>query len=140
VFDINSGNPEEIRKELEKMLRDSKNKDFHDQIYFALGNMSMKEGKTEEALGFYRKSASAVSPNQNQKGRSYLALADHFYEKPDFMKAGMYYDSSVFFLDQKHPEYQTLREKSLNLNIHPALRAVGSSRVACHFPHEESLR
>ncbi|NSW94977.1 MAG: tetratricopeptide repeat protein, partial [Bacteroidales bacterium] len=28
IFDINSGNPEEIRKDLEKMLRDSKNADF----------------------------------------------------------------------------------------------------------------
>ncbi len=27
VFDINSGNPQEIRRELEKMLKDSKNKD-----------------------------------------------------------------------------------------------------------------
>ena len=40
-----------MKKELEKMLRDSKNKDFQDQIYYALGNMSMKEGKEEEAVG-----------------------------------------------------------------------------------------
>ncbi|MFA5820261.1 MAG: hypothetical protein WC854_13420, partial [Bacteroidales bacterium] len=33
TFDINSGNPQEIRRELEKMLKDSKNKDFQDQIY-----------------------------------------------------------------------------------------------------------
>lgn len=116
VFDINSGNPQEIRRELEKMLKDSKNKDFLDQIYFALGNMSMKAGNEKEALEFFRKSAIATSQNQNQKGRSYLALASHYYEKPDYILSGKYYDSAVFFLDQKHPDYLTLKTKSQSLN------------------------
>ncbi|MCX6326117.1 MAG: hypothetical protein NT144_05625 [Bacteroidia bacterium] len=116
VFDINSGNPREIRRELEKMLKDSKNKDFQDQIYFALGNLSMREGNETEALEFFRKSATTTSRNQNQKGRSYLALAGYYYEKPDYMKAGKYYDSVVFFLDQKNPDYKTLKTKSQSLN------------------------
>lgn len=116
VFDVNSGNPQEMARELEKMLKDSKNKDFQDQIYFALGNLSMKEGKEEEALEYFRKSATAPSRNQNQKGRSYLALAGHYYDKPDYMKAGKYYDSAVFFLDQKYPDYQLLKSKSQSLN------------------------
>ena len=116
VFDINSGNPQEIKRELGKMLKDSKNKDFQEQIYFALGNMSMKEGNETEALEFFRKSATATSQNQNQKGRSYLALAGYYYEKPDYIKAGKYYDSAVFFLDQKHPDYQALKTKSQSLN------------------------
>ena len=116
VFDVNSGNPREIRKELERMLRDTKNKDFLDQIYFALGNLSMKEGNEKEALDFFRKSASSRSSNKNQKGRTYLALADYFYNKPDFMKAGKYYDSTVYFIDQKNPDYPLIRTKSQNLN------------------------
>ena len=68
----------------------SKNKDFQDQIYFALGNLSMKEGNETEAVDFFRKSANSTSGNQNQKGKSYLALATHYYEKPDYMKAGKY--------------------------------------------------
>ncbi len=116
VFDVNSGNPKEISKELEKMLNDSKNKDYQDQIYFALGNMSMKEGKESEALGYFRKSAVAKSQNQNQKGRSYLALAGFYFKRPDYMKAGIYYDSAVYFLDQKYPDYLAIKTKSQNLN------------------------
>jgi tetratricopeptide (TPR) repeat protein len=116
VFDVNSGNPKEIRRELEKMLNDSKNKEYQDQIYYALGNISMKEGKESEALGYFRKSAIAKSQNQNQKGRSYLALGSYYFKKPDYMKAGTYYDSAVFFLDQKYPDYLAIKIKSQNLN------------------------
>ena len=116
VFDVNSGNPKEISKELDKMLNDSKNKDYQDQIYYALGNVSMKEGKEQDALGYFRKSAVAKSQNQNQKGRSYLALAGYYFKKPDYMKAGVYYDSAVFFLDQKYPDYLAIKTKSQNLD------------------------
>ena len=116
VFDVNSGNPSEISKELEKMLRDSKNKEFQDQIYYALGNLMLKEGHEEEAIGYYRKSAISVSSNLNQKGKAYLALADYFYKKPDYINAGKFYDSTIYFLDQKYPDYKALNTKSQNLN------------------------
>lgn len=116
VFDTDSGNPGNIEKELERMLKDSKNKEFRDQIYYALGNLSMKEGKESQSLDYYRKSASASTQNRNQKGRSYLALADYYFRHNDFLDAGKYYDSTVFFLDQKHPDYKLLQARSQNLN------------------------
>jgi len=116
VFDVNSGNPREIRKQLEKMLRDSKNIEYHDQIYYALGNLSMKEGNIEEAVSSYSKSASASAGNQSQKGKSYLALADYYYNNYDYLTAGRYYDSAAYFLDQKFPGYKLIREKSQDLN------------------------
>jgi len=117
VLDVNTMNTQEITRELEKMLKDSKNRDFQDQIYFALGNLSMREGKEEEAIKYFRLSASAPSINQNQKGRSYLALADYFYNKPDYMDAGMYYDSAMYFINEKYPDYQSLKNKSQSLNV-----------------------
>lgn len=116
VFDINSGNSSDIQKELERMLRDSKNKEFQDQIYFALGNLAMKEGNEKEGLEFYRKSAASRSGNANQKGRSYLALSDYFYKRTDYIKAGTYLDSAIFFLQEGYPQYESLRTKSRNLN------------------------
>lgn len=116
VFDINSGDPAELRKELTKMLRDTKNREFEDQIYYALGNLAMKEGDDIQALEYYRKSASANSSNPNQKGRSYLSLSDFWYERSEYIKAGMYLDSAVFFLDQNHPQFSALTTKSRNLN------------------------
>jgi len=116
VFDVNSSNPKELSRELERMLNDAKNIDYQDQIYFALGNISMKEGLEADAVDYFRKSAIARSQNQNQKGRSYLALATYYFKKPDYMKAGTYYDSAVYFLDPKYPDYLTIQSRSQGLN------------------------
>jgi tetratricopeptide (TPR) repeat protein len=117
VFDVNSGDSQSIRKELEKMLKSPKNKEFQDQIYYALGNLMLNEKKDNEAIYYYIKSAEASLYNQNQKGRSYLALADYFFAIPDYLNAGKYYDSSMFFLDQKYPDYAAIKSKSQNLNL-----------------------
>ncbi len=97
------------------MEKDIKNREFLDQIYFALANLAAREGDEAEALRMFSKSAAAPSRNPNQKSRTYRALADYYYARPDFIKAGKYYDSTVFFLDQKHPDYQSLRQKAQNL-------------------------
>ena len=116
VFDISSGDPYEIKRELEKMLRDVKNKDYQDQIYFVLANLSMKEGNEKEAIDFYHKSAAVSQQNLNQKGKSYLALAGYYYAKPDYIDAQKYYDSAVICLDKTYPDYVMFKAKSENLN------------------------
>lgn len=116
VFDVESGNVKDIRKELNKLLRDDKNKEYLDQIYFAHGNLSMREGNIDEAIEYYRKSAASSTSNNNQKGRSFLKLAEHYYEKPDYRLSQMYYDSAVTFLETDYPGYDEYNKISLNLN------------------------
>ena len=76
----------------------------------------MKEGKEDEAVIFFHKSAIAHSRNQNQKGRSFLALADYYFKKPDFVKSAVYYDSTIFFLDQNFPDVRTIQDRAQNLS------------------------
>jgi len=116
VFDVEAGDIKDIRKELNRLLRDAKNNEYRDQIYFAHGNLSMREGKTEEALEYYKQSAVASTSNNNQKGRSYLMLARHYFDKPDYRVSQMYYDSAVTFLDRDYPGYSDYYARSLNLN------------------------
>ncbi len=67
-------------------------------------------------MNYYHKSATAMSQNQNQRGRSFLALANYYFDKPDFIRSGMYFDSTVYFLDPSFPEYKEIKLKSQNLN------------------------
>ncbi len=116
VFDVATGDADEMKKGLEKLLKDAKNREYHDQIYFALGNLEMREGNTEEAINYYHKSAAASTVNNNQKGRSYLVLAEYYFNIPDYLKAQVYYDSAVISLDNSYPGYSDFYDRSLNLN------------------------
>jgi tetratricopeptide (TPR) repeat protein len=116
VFDVNTGNPASVTRELEKMLRNSKNKEFRDQIYFALGNLAQREGKEAEAIEYFKRSAAAGKQNLNQKEKTYLAIAKYYYKKQDYLNSAKYYDSTVFSLDQKNPDYQSIKNRSQDLS------------------------
>jgi len=45
------GDAEKLKKELRKMLRDKKNLEFQDQIYFAMGNILMEGRNKKQAKG-----------------------------------------------------------------------------------------
>ena len=115
VFDVESGDADEIEKELKRLLKDIKNKEYQDQIYYALGNLSMREGDVEQAIEYIQLSASVSSTNMNQKGLSYLMLAEHFFGEKEYLKAQVYYDSTVSFLETDYPGYNEINETALNL-------------------------
>ena len=116
VFNTEKDNPVAVRKELEKMIKNPKNKEYLDQIYYALAGLLEKEGNYEEAINYYKKSAALSTSNKNQKGKSFLALADYYFAIPDYVNAGKYYDSAVYFLDERYPDLQSLKFKSSSLN------------------------
>lgn len=116
VFDVSAGSSAKIRSELLSMTRDAKNKDYLDQVYYALGRLAENEGKTDEALSYYRQAASSGSIGTNGRGRAYLALATHFFDIPDYLNARNYYDSAVVFLDEQYPDFTSIKARSVNLD------------------------
>lgn len=115
-FDVNNGDSKEIKKQLYKMARDDKNIDYLDQIYYAIANVEMKEGNLDEAIELYKKSALSSTSNTDQKAMSFLALADIYFKKKDYENAQLYYDSTMAFINQEYPDYESLKTKSQNLN------------------------
>ena len=116
VFETGSENSEDLKKLLNKMLRDSKNVEYKDQIYFALGNIAFEEGDRELAIEYYQLSVSTSVQNQYQKGFSSNTLAEIFYEEPDYLRSAAYYDSAVQFLNIDFPGYAGLRTRSASLS------------------------
>ena len=116
VFELGSDNSADLKKLLNKMLRDSKNAEYKDQIYFALGNIAFQEGDRELAIEYYQLSVSTSVQNQYQKGFSSLTLADIYYKEPDYLSSAAYYDSAVQFLDKDFPGYAGLRSRSVSLS------------------------
>ncbi len=105
------GNAEDLKKELNKMLRDHKNYDFRDQIYYALGNLYFKEGNREVAVDNYRKSVSTSFQNQYQRALSSITVADIYFEDLEYRKAQSYFDSAMIIIDENYPDYETVSTK-----------------------------
>ncbi|WP_114941689.1 tetratricopeptide repeat protein [Mucilaginibacter endophyticus] len=103
---------------LRTLLKNSDNIDFYDQIYYQIGEQQFKAGEIDNALKSYKKSVRVSTKNQNQKGLSYLRIADiNFKNKADYANARLYYDSTLNNLSVNYPGYQLIRKKADNLQI-----------------------
>ncbi len=121
-FDASAGDSKEIKKLLNKMTRDAKNKDYLDQIYYALAEICMKEKDTICAIDNYKLSALKSVKNTNQKATSYLKLAKLYFSIPKYEFAEMYYDSTMTVLPKDYPDYSNISKlagvlKELVVNI-----------------------
>jgi len=116
VFIAGSDNAKEIRDELRKMLKDDKNAEFRDQIYYALGNVFFREGNVDEALNQYKLSSVYNVNNTQQKTTSCLTIADIYYERQDYETADLYYDSAMVYLTQEYPDYDEIIAKTRSLS------------------------
>jgi tetratricopeptide (TPR) repeat protein len=109
------GNISKVKNQLYKMLKDDKNIEFQDQIYYALGNIEYKAGNKNEAIKLYKKSARASVGNNIQKTTSYISIADIYYQQKSYRKAGVYYDSARYYITDKYPDYDVIMEETESL-------------------------
>ncbi|MEO8947161.1 MAG: tetratricopeptide repeat protein [Mucilaginibacter sp.] len=100
------------------LLKNQNNKDFVDQIYYQVGEIYRANNDLDNAVKYYKLSLSNSKTNQNQKGLSYLRIADiDFKNKADYVSAKKYYDSTLTNLSPNYPGYQTIQKKSNNLQL-----------------------
>jgi len=110
-----SGNVEAIKRELVKMSKDVKNVDYLDRIYFALGNIALDEGDKDAGLDYLLKSVAASTKNMGQKAVSFYTIGDLYFDKPEYVLASAYYDSSMAILPERHKDYQRVKGRQENL-------------------------
>jgi tetratricopeptide (TPR) repeat protein len=111
----NSSDRGGLKKELLKLSKDDKYEEFKDQIYYALGEIELQEQQKDQAVDYFLKSASYPSSNVTQKGKTYIKLADLYFQDKKYMPAQQYYDSSISALPPTYPNYEGIKEKSRTL-------------------------
>lgn len=114
-FDKDNGNSKAIRAKLLKMTREEKNADYLDQIYYALGELSLRDEDENRAIEDFNTSVRTSRINANQKGLSYLALGKIYLAHPDYRTAKAYYDSASVNIDKESPEYKRTSELQKSL-------------------------
>ncbi len=111
-YTAKSGNREFIVKKLSKMLKEDKNKEFQDQIYYALAHIALKDSDTTKAIDLFKKSVSTSHTNNYQKAISSLDLADIFFGNRNYITSQLYYDSTMQFLPKDYASYKELAKKT----------------------------
>lgn len=100
------------------LLKDPNNKEFKDQIYYQVAEIKMADKDIDNAIKNYKLSVSNSIKNQNQKGLSYLRLAQiNFKNKGDYLSAKKYYDSTLTSLPVNYPGYQSIQKINNNLQL-----------------------
>ncbi len=105
-----------VKKDLEKLLKDDKNLEYQDQIYYALAEISFAERDYEDAVSYLEQSIKASINNDRQKGKSFYRLAKYYFQEKLYQPASVYYDSTLNILPNTHPEYKDISSKAKNLS------------------------
>lgn len=111
-YEAESGNKEEIVKTLNKMLRDIKNEDYKDQIYYALSEIALTDGQDTLAIHYLRKSVATSVNNDYQKATSSLKLGQIYFDLPDYQLSQAYYDTAMQVLPEDYPDYEEIKSKT----------------------------
>lgn len=104
-----------IKQELLKMEKDPKNKEYLDQVYYALASIALKEKDEIAAIDYLNKSISASIGNTSQKAQTFLELGRIYLARPLYKTAQAYYDSCVTYISQDHPDYEIVVNKRNSL-------------------------
>jgi tetratricopeptide (TPR) repeat protein len=115
AFDVKSGDSSFILSELKGMLRSNENKEFRDQIYYALAQLSIRQNNEKQAIEYYNLSLENYRGNKSQKGITFLRLGEISFTKKDYINAAMYYDSTMTYLSPVYPEFEAAGKKNVIL-------------------------
>lgn len=103
------------KNDLQKMLKDPKNSEYKDQIYYALAEISFNEGDDVAAIHNLHQSAFYSTTNTRQKGLAYERLGDYNFERREYVAAQKYYDSCANVINDEYPNADGVRGKAQNL-------------------------
>lgn len=115
-YDVGSGSGEAVKRELMKMLKDIKNEEYKDQIFYALAGVARQEKNEGLAVQYLNQSLRASTSNNTQKALSYIELADIYLDRPEYIPAAAYYDSCLSNLTNDHPDYLDIQAKRNSLD------------------------
>lgn len=85
---------ENVISDLKKMLKEDKNLEFKDQIYFTIAEIENSRKNYAEAVTNFRNSINANISNQKLKTEAYYQVAELYYTDEKYLEASNYYDTT----------------------------------------------
>ena len=136
-----AGRSKQMISRLKRMAASDNNKDYLDQIYYAMGNIHLAEKDTAKAIAAYENGNEKSTRNGIEKGVLLLHLGDLYWQLEKFSDARRCYGEAIGLLDKDRKDYEELSYRSKVLDeLVPYTDAVhlqDSLQELSHMPEAE---
>ncbi len=137
------GNYKKMISRLKRMARSDNNKDYLDQVYYAMGNIYLMQRDTTKAIAAYEQGNEKATRSGIEKGVLLLRLGDLYWTLEKYNDAQRCYGEAIGLLDKDRPDYEELSKRSKVLDeLVPHTDAVhlqDSLQELANMPEKERL-
>lgn len=106
------GNAKQMISKLKRMALSDKNKEYLDQVYYAMGNIYLNEKDTARAISAYERGNAKATRSGIEKGVLLLHLGDLYWNMEKFSDANRCYGEAIGLLDKDRKDYKQLSDRS----------------------------
>lgn len=135
------GKSKQMVGRLKRMAASDNNKEYLDQVYYAMGNIYLAEIDTTKAIEAYEKGNEKATRSGIEKGVLLLHLGDLYWAKEKYGDAKRCYGEAIGLLDKERKDYKQLSDRSKVLDeLVPYTDAVylqDSLQALAAMPEEE---
>ena len=103
-------------KTLKRMAKDVNNKDYLDQVHYAMGNIYLAQRDTTNATAQYEKGAELSTRNGVEKGILLLQLGQIYWDRAEYVDAQRCYGEAIGLIDKEHKQYDVVNLRSTILD------------------------
>lgn len=107
-----AGQAKKTISRLKRMAANDNNKEYLDQVYYAMGNVYLLEKDTVNAISAYEKGNEKSTRNGIEKGVLLLKLGDLYWDLEKFGDAQRCYGAAIGMLDKERKDYEELSRRS----------------------------
>ena len=113
---VSGSNAPKMLKTLKRMGKDPNNKDYLDQVHYAIGNIYLAQRDTVNAIAQYEKGAELSTRNGIEKGILLLQLGQIYWEQAKYVDAQRCYGEAIGLVDKEHKDYDMVNLRSTILD------------------------
>ena len=113
---VSGNNAPKMLKTLKRMGKDPNNKDFLDQVHYAMGNIYLAQKDTVNAIAQYEKGTELSTRNGIEKGILLLQLGQIYWDRTKYVDAQRCYSEAIGLIDKEHKDYDMVNLRSTILD------------------------
>lgn len=113
---LSVGDATKVRKELKSMLKNKNNKEYLDQLYFAIGNTYLHAKDTASAVENYILSVEKSTRKGLDQAVSSITLGDIYYENRNYVLAQPRYDEASKIITKEQDDFIRVTKRAETLS------------------------